>query len=162
MRCDHDRRVTTQRRDLKVLGVAAVVVVAAVTAGVVVLRGTLQEGLGPVGAAREEPATLEEAAQELNASLPAMVDEQTRLDEAEALGREFHYRYTLLGGTPVHGDRAALASRLTPHLTRTVCGNAQMRDFLYPDVTAVYTYRDEAGSVLTSIRVSLDDCAPAQ
>jgi hypothetical protein len=157
---DHEqptrRRSSMTRRGSIIVVAFAVFALAA--AGYVLLRSGSTPAPGPALQRLSQAVpgeSLEDTARRMNEALPVMVDAQTRLDSTEAVGQAFHYNYTLLGAV----DAADLDARLAPHLRRTVCANQQMRDFMAPGVSAVYTYLDDGGALLTRITVTLDDCA---
>ena len=102
---------------------------------------------------------LSAAAQEFNAKLPMMVNAETRLDSTAAIGEEFHYNYTLVRQQRSDVDPDQLTSALRPSLTRSVCGNAQLREFMSPGVDLVYNYAANDGAHIVSIRIERDACS---
>ena len=101
---------------------------------------------------------LEGEARDLSARLPLMVNPQTRLDAVEFEGDEFRYHYTLVAKKTADGGSTDYAQMLKPQLTASVCTSEQMRAFLGPEVSAVYTYAAADGGSLASIRIHVDDC----
>jgi len=106
----------------------------------------------------EQDVSLEASSASMNADLPMMVDDETRLDTTAATGEEFHYYYTLVNRGAGSMDAAKFVATMRPHLHQVVCTNPEMRKFLGPDISAVYIYRINDGSVLATLRVRPSDC----
>lgn len=93
----------------------------------------------------------------INAQLPVMIDEHTRLESATALpGPEFKYEYTIIGmERPPRRDQIVRVAR--PKIKeryRTAEDLKRMREL---GVTLVYSYSDPHGDQVAKFEVSTED-----
>lgn len=97
---------------------------------------------------------LQQAATEVNKSCPMMVDQETRLDGAEALpGNVFQYNYTLINMMAEGVNVEGIKEILEPQITRQVVKNEQLKVFRDREVTMAYRYHDKTGAFLFDIQV---------
>ncbi|UJP65517.1 hypothetical protein [Mongoliitalea daihaiensis] len=100
---------------------------------------------------------LQQAATEVNKSCPMMVDQETRLDGAEALpGNVFQYNYTLINMVAEGVNIEGIKEILEPQITRQVVKNEQLQVFRDKEVTMAYRYHDKTGAFLFDIQVGPD------
>lgn len=108
----------------------------------------------------QEPSAedyLQRAATEVNKSCPMMVDQETRLDGAEALpGNVFQYNYTLINMVAEGVNIEGIKEILEPQITRQVVKNEQLQVFRDREVTMAYRYHDRNGAFLFDIQVRPD------
>ncbi|WP_111643085.1 hypothetical protein [Marinimicrobium alkaliphilum] len=137
------------------LGGAALVVSAAVVFGL----GKFAVGsfLGGSSEASIQAALLDSADQ-LNATLPMMVDEETRLDSASGSDRTFRYNYTMVNYASEDIDPEVFVSHMRPQLTAGVCTNKEMAVFVKHRIPVVYAYYGNQGKEIATLAVQSTDC----
>lgn len=97
------------------------------------------------------------AAEEVNVTCPFMVDEVTRIDNAEALpDNAFQYNYTLVGVTVDSVDVAYFEDFMTPQIINQLRFDPDMKWFRDQGVTMVYSYKDMHGVFLTRLEFNKD------
>lgn len=105
---------------------------------------------------------LTQAANGVNASVPRMIDNITRLDGARAgPGPLFTYEYTLtnMRVSPLAPSALAmLRRRLSAHVRRAVCRGNALQPMLLLGVTVRFDYHDRDGRELAMASVSRADC----
>lgn len=98
------------------------------------------------------------AASELNKSLPMMVDQETRLDNAIALPENvFQYNYTLVNLTKDEIDLEVFTAYMKPQITNNVKTNPDLKFFRDNQVTMGYFYKDKNGEFVAKFAVSKKD-----
>jgi hypothetical protein len=104
-------------------------------------------------------ARLELEAEQLNATLPEMVSEGVRLDKATAgPGNIFSYFYTIIDGEAarnLNGNSKRL-NELKAQLLQRVCSSMPERRTSRTIVN--YTFKNNAGAILTEIAINPGDC----
>ena len=102
-------------------------------------------------------AKLAATASQINATLPMMVDQNTRLDTTIAMpGQKFCYVYTIVNMDPMPAsdDIEAIMRPLLLNNYRTAPEMQELRD---ANVTLVYKYRDEQGRQLSTFEIAVAD-----
>jgi len=95
--------------------------------------------------------------QELNAQLPMMIDEVTRLNKTDLTADGFIYYYQF--PTLTAADISASAwQEQTQNITKGLCGNAKTRPLLDDNVSYTYHYADKNGQNIFSLTVHKADC----
>jgi hypothetical protein len=95
-------------------------------------------------------------ANELNKSLPVMVDSKTRLDNVSVLpGDIFQYNYTLFVKIN-EADTTTIKKRMEPVILNTVKTSPEMKYQREHKWTLNYYYRNNAGHYLFSISITPD------
>lgn len=103
-------------------------------------------------------ALLEEAAKEINAECPIMIDNETRLDSVTtAENLTFVYYYTLIYMDKLNVNVDELKGYLEPNVLDNAQYNDAMEDFRQNRVTMIYRYVDMEGSFLFEIDVRPED-----
>ncbi len=98
-----------------------------------------------------------EAAKKVNSSCPLMVDSETRLDNAKAIGdREFRYNYTLVNGTGLNTDIRAMKNYMEPLLVRNVKNDPNLSIYRKHAVTMAYYYYFSNGDLAIKIEITPD------
>jgi hypothetical protein len=101
---------------------------------------------------------LAQAANELNATMPIMIDSMTRMDSMVVLGdRTLGYFYTLIGVSNADFDRGAFEAALRPTLVNNYATNPMMASLRADGVTLLYSYRFEGGAFAASIEIKTSD-----
>lgn len=105
---------------------------------------------------------LTQAANEVNAIAPKMIDSFTRLDGAHAgPGSLFTYEYTLTNMRAARLSAKTLETfrwRMSAHVRHAVCGGTALKSMLSTGNTIRFHYRDEDGQELVTVSVSSSDC----
>ncbi len=94
---------------------------------------------------------------ETNASLPKMIDAETRLDTTKAgPGPQFTFNYSLPARAMADVDLAALKQYVRTKTVQAICKSS--RPILKAGVTVNLVYRSKDGSLLTRVAVAPADC----
>ncbi|WP_448670455.1 hypothetical protein [Pseudoxanthomonas mexicana] len=102
---------------------------------------------------------LVETASKMNATLPMMVDKETRLDTTlGGPGKEFTYFYTLPAYASKDLDPAAVQRAIEPLVRSSVCGNQDMKSMFKVGVTARYIYRANDNVEVARLSITPADC----
>lgn len=136
----------------------AVVVIAATVGGQYLGRAGVQTYLESQEGENLN-AALMKAASDLNATLPMMVDEETRLDSTMGVDRRFRYNYTLVNFAAEDVDATAVRDVMEPNLNNTVCSTADMKYFVDNNVPVTYAYYGMNGIEIVTITVDTSKCA---
>lgn len=95
------------------------------------------------------------AAEALNKSCPAMIDPETRLDNAVVLpGNIFQYNYTLINFAKEDMDLAELSQNMEPTIVNAVKTNPALTIYREHKTTMAYQYSDKNGVYLFTISVT--------
>ena len=87
-----------------------------------------------------------------------MVDEETRLDTVMAIGKQFHYKYTMVNIREKEINKKEFLSYARTHLIKNQCSNSDIRKMLKVGVSYNYVYFDKKGNVIGSIIIKKDVC----
>lgn len=104
--------------------------------------------------------TLLETSRQINAQLPTMVDKETRLDSTMCLGKQLHYKYTMINVSENDIDKEAFKNEITSMLVKNQCNNDSMVKMLKLGVEYFYIYFDKNGSLIAAINISKNNCGP--
>ncbi|MCL3781410.1 hypothetical protein EMN47_13550 [Prolixibacteraceae bacterium JC049] len=100
---------------------------------------------------------MQHAVDELNKSCPMMVDEQTRLDNAEALSDDvFQYNYTIVSLVKDSVNIKAFEDGMKPIILNDVKTKPALKIYRDNKVTMTYLYKDKNGVFITKIAISPD------
>ena len=95
-----------------------------------------------------------------NATLPMMVDRNTRWDTTMGgPGKHFTYFYTLPAHASTAMDLPATRQAIGAQVKGNVCGNQDMQAMFKAGVTAHYVYRGNDGVEVVRLEISPSDCA---
>lgn len=101
---------------------------------------------------------MKQAAKELNASCPAMIDEITRLDSAEVLeNNSFQYNYTLVNVIEEELDSESFTDLISPQIIENVKTSPHLKSYRDNLVTLLYVYKSESGEEVAKITVGPED-----
>ena len=104
-------------------------------------------------------AAYQKLASEINASLPATLDKNTRADNVTVTpGPVFTYNLTIVSANARDIDAAALIAKLRPTVTAGACSNPDMRVIFKDKVTVRYSYRGADGAFIARFDVTPTDC----
>jgi hypothetical protein len=145
-----------------VLAATVVIVAVLLLTGRLTLRGLLTGALlgdtarSPAAAQPTAPV-LERVTQQLNKSLPKMLDAETELTSASAVEGVLIYHYRLVHALAADVDVAALRS-LQSTIAKGDCADADARALLNAKISLRYLYNDRTGAQVTWFDVSRLDC----
>ena len=92
-------------------------------------------------------------ANEVNKSLPMMVDAETRWDNIGILPEKtVFYNYTLINYSKADIDTMTFRAALEPQIKNMVKTNPQLKIFRDNDVTFIYNYKDNVGVHITQFK----------
>src|SRR5918992_2991010 len=102
---------------------------------------------------------LSREADQLNRSLPTMIDKETELTIAEAAHAMFIYKYRLVNVSLGKVDHAKFSVAAKTQLVQTACNRPETRnDFRTKDVTMRFSYFDKDKQHIATIDVTPADC----
>jgi hypothetical protein len=140
---------------LGVLGTIGFVIVLIIAMGVGKMVG---RGVSDVALHADSDISLSQISEKVNATLPMMVDSETRLDStAPGPDRSFNYLYTLVN-YPSNALTPSVIEDLAPEVTKKVCTTSQMQRMLASGVTAIFRYRGNDGVEVGRIEINQRDC----
>ena len=100
---------------------------------------------------------LMEAANEINKTVPIMVDSVTRFDNAVALtNNKMQYNYTLIFADKESTDTTILKNHMEPSIINFIKTDPKSQLFRDNKTTLLFNYRDKNGSYLFNIAISAD------
>ena len=104
--------------------------------------------------------TLMQAASELNKNCPMMVDQYTRLDNAEALPHNvFQYNYTLITMNKAELNVEAMKQSIEPYIINNIKTSPDLKVFRDNKTTMIYYYRDKSGVFICKLIFTPDKYA---
>lgn len=140
-------------RNFGVLGSVAFVV-AYVLAGNAV-KGLLRKSEPDV----RSKTYLTKVADQLNRTLPKMLDKETELDSGAGLDGVFVYNYRLVNSSVEEIDGEKFIALLRPNVTKAACTTPETRDeFLRKGVSLRYSYADKLRRHVAAFDVVPKDC----
>jgi hypothetical protein len=99
-----------------------------------------------------------ETSKQINVQLPIMVDKETRLDSTICLGKQLHYKYTMVNYSESTTDKVAFKNDITALLAKNQCNNDNMLKLLKMGVEYYYNYSDKNGVLIAIINISKKNC----
>ncbi len=124
----------------------------------------LAAALSTIGCAagRVDPssaAALNQAANQLNKSLPMMIDGETQLTATMGMEKKFIYNYKLIHWA-LDDSLAGKVAAMKPGMAARLCSTPKTRDvFLDRGTTMEYQYYDKDDRYIATLDISLADCA---
>jgi hypothetical protein len=103
-------------------------------------------------------AMLKAAADDVNASLPMMIDSNTRLDAAEALTGRFQYTYTLVSLSSAAAGGASLLEQIEAEAVARACSSSENMSFLKTGAIIDFIYKAGDGVDFVTVSVAPEDC----
>lgn len=94
----------------------------------------------------------------LNKSLPKMIDNDTKLENVTLIGRDIYFNYTMVNLLTADVDISKVESIISPNIKSTQCQDVGLKPILNEGRKLVYVYTDKAGTEITKIFVSKEDC----
>lgn len=101
---------------------------------------------------------LMEAASELNAQLPVMVDKGTRLDNTVGVNNKFKYNYTMISMNASDIDKTVFQNEFSTTIKNRACTREDMQAFFENGITVEFIYSGKEGKNIGMIAVSPSDC----
>jgi hypothetical protein len=112
--------------------------------------------------AREDPRSVKylgKIAEEINRSVPVMIDQETELLPAAGAPGMLIYNYRLVSYSAAQLDAKKFATGAQQRLKQNACTNAETRDdFLKKGVTLRYSYYDKDKQHIATVDVTPADC----
>ena len=105
-----------------------------------------------------DPLNLAAETSDFNATLPVMIDADTRLDSTWGYGDALRYNYTLVNHTLADLNVKLFNETMAPVIKNSVCSSPDMEIFMDNGVTVTYIYRDNEGSEAGRFVVTPADC----
>ncbi len=127
---------------------------------IIVLATTIGSsfGQGLVTTSNSFEEQLKTAANEINKRCPAMVDKDTRLDNAIAgPGKTMTYNYTLVNHNKKDLDINVFESFVRPNHIKNIKTNQGIKSFRENNVTMIYNYKDKNGIFIYRIEIKPKD-----
>ncbi|RMD87603.1 MAG: hypothetical protein D6807_07540 [Alphaproteobacteria bacterium] len=104
--------------------------------------------------------TLKAGLRAMPLELPAMVDEETRLDRVEGGVDEVLYFYTLVNYEyAMFADPRALLDNIAPNIRENYCQSDDMAGFRENNIAMLHIYYDKDGELIGTIKTNLTHCA---
>jgi hypothetical protein len=102
---------------------------------------------------RDIEATIIENVKLVNKSLPIMVDDETRLDSALAVGMQMHFKYTMVNTELDNIDVNIFRNTITSNLIKGQKSDKNALFMLRTGVIYYFNYFDKNGLLITQIRI---------
>lgn len=107
--------------------------------------------------------SFELAAEQINAQVPKMIDNDTRLDKATVgPGPRLTYHYTLPNRKSDEIDADMMLSILKPDIAAKVCSNEEMKTILQYGGIYTYSYAGNDNLNILTFDIVGQDCSPAE
>lgn len=103
-------------------------------------------------------AALSKVANDINKTLPRMLNSETQCDSVAALENTLIYKYTLVNYRSSQITAKYIQKSLASETRDGVCTNPSTRKLLKSGVTMVYSYHSSDGFYITEIPVHGSDC----
>ena len=95
---------------------------------------------------------------ELNLTLPKMMDSNTRLDSTMVYDGRFIYKYSFVNSHTEEIDVPYFVETATPVITNRVCKSDNLRGILEKGVPLEYAYYDKNGAKVASMTIEFNQC----
>ncbi len=103
--------------------------------------------------------SFELAAEQINAQVPKMIDNDTLLDKATVgPGPRLTYHYTLLNRKSGEVDADLMLSILKPDVMNKICGNQEMKTTLQYGGIYTYSYSGNDNVAILTFDIASQDC----
>ena len=94
----------------------------------------------------------------LNKSMPYMVDEYTRIDEVKLVGKNIHYKHSLVKWKKKQIRKSVIINHDNTNLISKNCNNKYTLMLLTNNYIINYNYYDLNDEPVTIIKISKSDC----
>ena len=105
---------------------------------------------------------LRASVRQINDAAPMMLDDETRLNSANTVGKKINYLYTLVNTKVADGDIRQFVNVVTPKLMDETCLNEGMKALIGHKVVVGYNYFDNEGNSIATIDVDTANCPANQ
>ncbi|HEC28786.1 MAG TPA: hypothetical protein ENI65_04265 [Gammaproteobacteria bacterium] len=95
-------------------------------------------------------------ADDINKSLPEMVDKGTRLDKVTSGEKSLDYRYTLMNLSSRKADKNKIAASLKRNIVKIGC--SKLKSLLDRGIQVKYSYFSNDGRLLAEAGIKKSDC----
>lgn len=95
---------------------------------------------------------------QINATLPKLLDEETRLDSAATTSNVIIYTNTLVNYSVSQLNVATLDPLLLDSVIKPLCNNEGLKVFIDLGVVMVYRYLDKYGVFVTELSKNMSEC----
>ncbi|WP_417442168.1 hypothetical protein [Idiomarina sp.] len=109
--------------------------------------------------ANDTEYTLKEGLRMVNASLPAMIDKETRLNSMSIEGKSIISRYTMVNWSVEKVKVEEFKSFMREKLTTKVCERDDTRSLLEEGYRTIHAFFDKNSNDITKITLNIDDCS---
>ncbi|NQZ10228.1 MAG: hypothetical protein HRT35_24010 [Algicola sp.] len=99
---------------------------------------------------------------ETNNAAPMMLDDETRLNSANAVGNKLNYLYTLVNTKVADVDVRQFVKVVTSQLMEATCLDNGMKTLVRHKVVVGYNYFDNEGNAIATIDVDTANCPANQ
>jgi hypothetical protein len=121
------------------------------------ISGIISEIVSP-DTETEQKLTLQQEIDQLNASLPSMVNDEERFDRVFIRNRDIYFDYTLVSLQANGIDMVAFHDYMFAGLLENVCDDESMRPLLEAGRNFVFSYQDQQENFMTEITITNQDC----
>ena len=97
-------------------------------------------------------------AEEVNKKTPQMVDQETELYKAAAVGSNLQYHYKLVNYSKAQLDTAFFEKNMKKQLYSSTCENEKLKPLLSLGAGVSYHYVDKNSEALVDFLVTPEDC----
>lgn len=98
-----------------------------------------------------------ETSKGMNKNLPVMVDSETRADITLVIGKQFHYKNTLVNLSKKEIDTAVISNQVNK-IAATHCNDEKKKELLRLGITYHFTYLDKNGDLVSTSIISIKNC----
>ena len=120
-------------------------------------KATKERGTSATTLALADSA-LDQAATQINADLPLMVDPETRWDTATSVNGALHYSFTMVNYSAREVNATLLETHLRPILAKRFCDSEKMKPLFEHGVNRIINYKGNDGVNVATVTVTPDDC----
>jgi hypothetical protein len=94
----------------------------------------------------------------MGAQLPAMIDEQTRLDEVNVIDKVLQFKYILIKSEKEKIDPEEFSKIMKPVLIKQSCMDPSLRMLIDQGASISFSYKDKNSDLVKEIVIARDSC----
>lgn len=98
------------------------------------------------------------ASEQLNKTLPKMIDTETRLDDSFVQGNRFYYKSTLLNYYVDNMDVDVFNEEMSENTGNYICNSSDMLFFKENKIILVYSYYDDDAKFISDVIIDTGAC----
>ena len=88
-----------------------------------------------------------------------MIDPETRLDTTICVGKQMHFKYTMINYAENQYDKNTFQNEMKAMLEKNQCNNEKMVEMLELGVEYFYMYLDKSGNQIATININKGNCS---